>query len=248
MSDDSNVIEGLASVVAPPTATAVGPALGTAFCIASFVSGKAVFVTSRQTVNDFARDHGQPPHLLLSLRHGEHERPSFVSVPIEAIGPPDANELVLVRVNALVVPGVATPLPTRTLSGASVNAGARVTVQGYWSDESVKGRSNGPQASSRNAIVADVENRDGNSNATFVLKALFERALLGAPVVDQRNVVFGVVVLADDAIDADRTNCRARHVASISELSIGLETDYGGERKYTVAQMIRGTYVQVEDH
>jgi hypothetical protein len=241
--DDTVVNLGVAPVVVPSTEPATAETLGTAFCIASFVSGKAVFVTSRAIIEDCNREHGRYPTLL--LRTDRDDATAFVEVPIESVSSGDASGVVLVRINALKVNGATTvPCPRRDLSLLRARTGESVEVLGYGVDDVVKQLHSWPVLSQRFSTVV---NDDAGSDASecFEVATSFEDTLRGAPVTRRSGAVIGVVIApASDAPDAA---CLAQSVTSLMDLTMGLETDYGGERKYSLAKMIHGTYVHVRE-
>jgi hypothetical protein len=210
--------------------------VGVAFCIASSPSRQAVYVTERNVVNIDDGD-AENRHSIQLAPEDAIATTLRCGVAINAVSSAQANNpFALLRINCR-HPGDAEPYPL-ALTFRRPFEGDLVRILDLDTDGAAV-----ENLSTTIEVIAPIADESLDTTFTFHVK---RRVNPGAPVVDQTDAVIGIVT-SSTSIDS-RFKCRAGSASSLRSLVLSLETDYGGERSYSVTQMARGAMLQIDDY
>ena len=213
---------------------------GTAFCLAQFSNGDAVFATAKHVVAELVDRSGLEAFVLLPNGLAtEEERSSLIGVNIHQIALAEGYSDV-----ALVVANpkrseltVASDLKSLPVTFGPPQVGEYCMSVGYPQEP---GRNNYQMMASRGMIEELHPRRRDNVMSTFPsfrTNGLYKHGMSGGPVIDIRGNVIGVISHGTDASEAENVTGYGASIAAIIELKLDLEDDNGDIQEFTVAQL-----------
>lgn len=227
--------------------------LGTAFCLAGFANGHALYVTARHVVDAFVHDieDAEPMILLPRALTDEAATRDMQGARIDQVAMADTySDVALVRVDTTTtaVP-MTSPLMPLQLALKEARIGETTMAIGY-SRQEIDGPNYSRDLRASRGLIEEIHNHRRDSVVStfpsFRTDGAYFSGMSGGPVIAERGGVVGVVshgvVGCDDGEDGVGY---AASIAGLLELQLDLVTDSGEGRSFTVPELFAASGLQV---
>jgi S1-C subfamily serine protease len=211
---------------------------GTAFCMAGFTSGDALFVTAGHVAADLATsDEDREPFLLLP---NATDPSNLVGVAVAQVALASAYSdvaLLVARPADAVVP-VAEPNSMR-LTFAPPRVGENTMALGYALPPGAGSRITYALKASRGEVIAVHDRRRGGmvDFPAFETTARYEHAMSGGPIIDTDGLVVGIISTGFDMADGETPIGYGACSGALAELKVDLTNDQGKVEELSVARL-----------
>jgi S1-C subfamily serine protease len=214
---------------------------GTAFCLARFTNGEAVFATANHVIREIA-DRPEVDAFLLFRRdliNKEVER-SWVQVPIRSISYATTNsDVALLVVNVSEFSLDVTELKWFPITFGRPQEGQYCVGLGY--PQAGKGSVNYDLRASRGEIEQIYPNKlttaELGNYPSFLTNGLYEPAMSGGPIVDESGGVIGIIAHGMDT-EPELVTGFGSSIGAIGELRVRLHNDTGERQEMTIPQLV----------